>query len=169
MWMLRYFARNKQGSAAIEFAMVATPFLAMLLAGLQIFLLAFAQQNLETAAEAAGRLVLTGNASALNQSQFKTAVCQQLSSLFSCNNLMVDVETAASFSGASTSTPTITYDQYGNVSNTWNYTSGSPGSVMVLRLMYLWPMFNLPGLSLVNQNNGTHLMMATSVFKNEAY
>lgn len=168
---LRRFSRSNDGVAAVQFAMVAAPLLGLLYAALQIFLLFFAQQNLETAAEAAARLILTGNAqkNGVSQTSFKTAVCQQVSALLDCSKVMVDVQVASSFSGANINAPTITYDAQGKVTNTWNYDLGSAGSIVVMRLAYLWPMFNLPGLTLVNQQNGNHLMMATAVFKNEAY
>lgn len=167
----RSFVHAREGSAAVQFALVAAPFLAFLYGALQIFLIFFAQQALETAAEAAGRKILTGSAQTANlsQSAFKTAVCQQLSGPLSCANLMVDVQVAASFSNANTGEPTLTYDANGNVTNPWAYNPGTAGSIVVMRLLYLWPVFNVPGIQLVDQSYGTHLLMATSVFKNEAY
>jgi len=40
---------------------------------------------------------------------------------------MVDVETASSFSNANTSTPTLTFNAQGQVSNAWQYQPGNPG------------------------------------------
>ena len=69
---------------------------------------------------------------------------------------------------AITSTPTITYNANGNITNTWQYQPGTTGSIVVARVMYQWPLLLGPlGLTLTNMSNGNHLMMATAVFENE--
>ena len=58
----------------------------------------------------------------------------------------------------------------GAVTNTWSYNPGNPGDIVILRLMYDWPVIGgilTPGLS--NQPNGSSLMVGTAVFKNEPY
>ena len=83
---------------------------------------------------------------------------------------MVDVETASSFSNANTSTPTLTFNAQGQVSNAWQYQPGNPGDIVVLRIMYQWPLVRGPlSLNLANLSNGNRLLMATAVFKNEKY
>lgn len=163
-------ARSEEGVAAIEFALVAAPFVALLVAILDLALLFFAQASLETAVEETARLVLTGQAMSqgLTVSQFQTAVCNALPAAFSCNGVMIDLQTASSFSGASTSAPTLTYDAKGNVTNAWKYQIGNPGTIQVMRVMYQWPVFPGPlNLNFANLSNGTYLLMATSVFRNE--
>jgi Flp pilus assembly protein TadG len=164
------FARREDGGAALEFAIVAAPAIALILAILQTALAYFAGQILETAVVESSRLVLTGQASSngWNQSQFQTQVCNNISALFSCGGIMVDVTTADTFSDANTSMPTLTFDANGNVNNSWNYTIGGPGDIVVMRVLYQWPVFLGPlGLSLSNESNGNMLLMATAVFKNE--
>lgn len=155
----------------MQFALVAAPFIGLLLASLQVFLLSFAQQYLESAAEDAGRLILTGKVQrgVFTQASFKTFVCGDTSFLLSCNKLMVDVQVADGFASVNTGAPAIAYDQNGNATNQWSWNPGTAGNIVVMRLMYPWPVFNVPGLSLVNQSNNTHLIMATAVFKNESY
>ena len=53
---------DEGGSAVVEFSIVAPVFIAFLLGTLYIMLIYVAQQMLETAAEGAGRLLLTGTA-----------------------------------------------------------------------------------------------------------
>jgi Flp pilus assembly protein TadG len=164
------FARHQDGGAALEFAIVAAPAIALMLAILQTALAFFAGQLLETAVVDSSRLILTGQASSngWSQSQFQTQVCNTVTVLFSCSGIMVDVTTADTFSSANTSMPTLTFNAQGNVSNTWNYTIGGPGDIVVMRVMYQWPVFLGPlGLSLSNESNGNLLLMATAVFKNE--
>jgi Flp pilus assembly protein TadG len=165
------FIRSAAGAAAVEFALVAAPFIALILAIFQVGLIIYATQSLQTAAAAASRLILTGQAQTQNMSQsdFSQVVCGD-ATLFTCSGLMVDVRTYSSFSGADTSMPTLTYDSKGNVSNNWQYSPGGPGDIVVMRLMYRWPVFLGPlGLNLSNLGDGYRLLMATSAFKNEPY
>jgi Flp pilus assembly protein TadG len=133
----------------------------------------FAGQVLETAVSEASRQIMTGSAQTSNMTQagFATQVCNKIAVLFTCGNLMIDVNTAASFSSANTSAPTLTFNAQGNVTNTWNYNMGNPGSIVVVRVMYLWPVFLGPlGFGLASSgSNGNMLLMATAAFKNEPY
>src|ERR1035437_1140141 len=63
------FARHQDGTAAIEFALVAVPFLALLFAILETALVFFAGQTLETAASDSGRLIMTGQAQTAGYTQ----------------------------------------------------------------------------------------------------
>ena len=157
------FLADRKGATAVEFALVAAPFLFLLIAIIQTFLVFFSQQLLETAVNQSSRLILTGQAQAQNmtQSQFAAAVCADLPNMFNCNNLMINVVVASSWSTASAATPTITYDSNGNVNNTWQYTPGNPGDIVVVQVMYFWPIFVGSG--------GTRLISASAAFQNEAY
>jgi Flp pilus assembly protein TadG len=161
--------RAEDGAAAIEFALVAAPFFAMLIAIVDLALLFFAQAELETAVEKVSRQVLTGQAlsQGLTATQFQQALCPYLPT-FTCNNVMVDLQTAPSFSNANTSAPTLTYDANGNVTNAWQYQVGGAGVIQVMRVMYQWPVFPGPlNLNFANLSNGSYLLMATAVFRNE--
>jgi Flp pilus assembly protein TadG len=165
----RAFLADRRGATAVEFALVATPFIGLLFGIIQSFLIFFAQQLLETAVNQSSRLILTGQAQAqsMTQSQFAAAVCSNLPILFNCNGLMIDVEVASSWSSANTGVPALTYDSNGNVTNVWQYTPGNPGDIVVVRVMYLWPVFTAPLVA--NLSNGTRLIMASAAFQNEAY
>jgi Flp pilus assembly protein TadG len=166
------FARREDGAAALEFAIVAAPFLALILATVQTSLAFFAGQVLESAATDASRMILTGSAQNANmdQSAFATAVCGKVQTLFNCSGLMIDVQTASSFGSANTGAPSLTFDSHGNVTNAWQYNPGNAGDIVIMRVMYQWPVFIGPlGLGLANLANGNLLLMATSTFKNEPY
>jgi Flp pilus assembly protein TadG len=162
----------RRGVAAIEFGLVAAPLFALLIGILQIGVVFLAQQQLETAVEKSARTVLTGSVqkAGVTQAQFAAALCANLTVLFSCPQVMVDLRSAAAFSAANTSSPTFTYDADGNVSNTWSFETGSAGTVMVLRVMYQFPVVGGPlNVGLANLGNGKRLLMATAVFQVEPY
>lgn len=167
----RSFVAAKSGQAAVQFALVVVPFVGLLVGAIQMFVVFQAQAILETAAESAGRQVLTGTvqSSGMSQSQFKALVCTFIPAIVDCNGVMVDIQTTNSFSSANTSTPTMTYNGSGQVTNTWQFAPGGQGDVVVLRILYQLPVVAVPGLNLANLSNKTRLLMATSVFKNESF
>jgi Flp pilus assembly protein TadG len=170
----RRFARRQDGAAAVEFALVALPFLALIFAILETALVFFANQTLETAASDSARLVMTGQAQSAgyNQSTFKQqVVCGFLQSgvsLFDCaNGVQVDVKTYTSFAAIS-STPPVNNGQL-DTSN-MAYTPGAAGDIVVLRLYYQWPIYvSLLSNNLATLNGGNRLLVATAVFRNEPF
>ncbi len=164
---------DERGATAVEFAIVALPFVALIIAGLQIGLFCLSQSALEVATEKSARLVLTGTeqSQAATQQQFLAVVCSKLPAILNdCSKLMVDAQVATNFSSANTSSPTITYNPDGTVSNTWQYNIGGAGDIVVMRVMYLLPTVTGPlGLGMANTTNNRRLIMATAVFKNEPY
>src|SRR6188768_1390470 len=102
---VRRFARGNDGIAAVEFGIVAAPFLALMFAIMETALIFFASQTLETAVADSARLIMTGQAqsSSFTQAQFKNAVCAKILGLFDCaNGLKIDVKTYTNFSSIST-------------------------------------------------------------------
>lgn len=156
------FIRDRRGATAVEFALVATPFIGLLAALIQTFLVFFAQQLLESVVQQSSRQILTGQVQSqqMTAAQFQTVVCNQVAILFNCSGLMVDVQVASSWSSATTSAPTLTYDAQGKVTNTWQFVPGSAGDIVVVRVMYLWPIFMF-------SNQGSQMLMATAAFQNE--
>ncbi len=166
--LLARFLRLRDGAVALEFALIAIPFFFVIMATVQTAIVYFAQQELETVIEQSSRVILTNQASSLTQNQFANSVCSQIVALFKCSGLMVDVETASSFTSVNTSAPTLTFDSKGNVTNTWQFAPGKPGDIVVVRVMYQWPvLLKLFNYNLANLANGNYLMMATAVFRNE--
>jgi Flp pilus assembly protein TadG len=167
---LRRFARQQDGAAAIEFAMVAAPFLALVFAILETALVFFAGQTLEKATADAARLIMTGQAQTqgFDAAQFKQQVCSKIVALFDCSGgVYVDVQNYSSFSSVDTSLPV---DANGNMKTNFGYKPGGPGDIVVVRLMYQWPVYvNLLGLNLSNMNGNYRLLMATAAFRNEPY
>src|SRR5579884_3514899 len=101
------FLRRQEGAAAVEFALVALPFFALMFAIIETALVFFAGQSLEAAAAEAGRQIMTGqvqgNATIKNADDYKTyIICPYLQgSFFDCvNGVYVSVKTYSSFQNA---------------------------------------------------------------------
>ena len=168
---LQRFARGEEGAAAIEFGMVAAPFLALMFAIMETALVFFASQTLETAVADSARLIMTGQAQSqsFDAAAFKNSVCSKISGLFDCSGgLYVDVKTYSSFGGVDNSAP---IDANGNLkTSSFGYTPGGPGDIVVVRLMYQWPTYaSLLGFNLGNMAGNKRLLMATAAFRNEPY
>lgn len=166
------FACAQHGATAVEFALIAPPFLATLIAILEVAIFLFAQQVLQNAAVEAGRLFMTGQAQNGNTtlSQFESDVCPMVQAIFNCSSLMVNVQNYVDFSSANASEPTLTFNSQGQVTNTWSYDPGTPGEVMVVQLIYQWPIVGGPlGEVLSSLGNGNTEMMGVSAFRVEPY
>jgi len=167
---LHRFGRRDDGAAAIEFALVAAPFLALVFAIMETAIVFFAGQALETAVGDSARLIMTGQAQTqgFTQSKFKETVCSKIYGLFDCTNgLYVDVKTYSSFSNVSLTKP---IDSSGNLVNNFTYTPGGPGDIVVVRLLYQWPVYvSLLGLNIGDMAGSKRLLIATAAFRNEPY
>jgi Flp pilus assembly protein TadG len=164
--------RQQDGSTAIEFGLIAAPFLAMMFAILETALVFFAGQVLETAGSDSARLIMTGQAQnqGYSQAQFKDAVCAKIYGLFDCaGGLTIDVKTYTSFAAMDNSLKPI--DSNGNLQNAnFSYQPGGPGEIVVVRLMYQWPVYvSLLGLNLSDLSGSKRLLMSTLAFRNEPY
>jgi Flp pilus assembly protein TadG len=167
---IRRLARREDGVAAVEFGLVAAPFLALLFAIIETALVFFAGQTLETATADAARLILTGQAqtAGFSQTQFKEAVCSRVFGLFNCMaGVKVDVRTASAFGSTNMSKPV---DANGNLQTNMMYSPGNAGDIVVVRVMYEWPVYvSLLGLNLSDMSGSKRLLMATAAFRNEPY
>jgi Flp pilus assembly protein TadG len=167
------FLKARDGATVVEFGLIAVPFFLIVTATVQTAIVFMAQQQLETVTEEASRLVLTNQVGGMSASDFGQKVCTVPGAtvMFACSKFMVNVQNyggGTSFSGASTSAPTITFDKNGNVTNSWTFNPGGVGSIVVVQIMYQWPIFLKPfGYNLSNLSNGNRLLLATAVFRNE--
>jgi len=164
----RRLMRREDGAAAVEFALVAAPFLALMFAILETGLVFFAGQTLDTVAASSARLIMTGQSQSMNETTFMNAVCANVYAMFSCSSMMLDVETYSSFSTVNTGLP---IDSNGNVqTSSFQFQQDGPGSTGVMRLMYPWPTFmSLLGFSLSNMSGNQRLLMSTVAFCNEPF
>ncbi len=167
--LLRRFRRNRRGSAALEFALVAPVFFALLFAILETGIMFLAGQVLETATQEAARAILTGQQAQTSSSQnFATYLCSQIPALLNCSGVSIDVESQASFSSISISDP---IDSNGNFqSGSLGYNPGGACAIVVVRTYYQWPLF-VTGLGWNPSNlaGNKRLLSSTAVFRNEPY
>jgi Flp pilus assembly protein TadG len=167
----RNLARDEGGSPAVEFALVFPIFIAVVLATLQAATVFLAKAFFESGAQEGARVVLTNQTESLTAAQFQAEICNQLTALFNCGQLTVELEPVpAGTTNISGLLPK--FDVYGNLIGTPTVdvgaNAGAAGTDMLLVVMYPWPVYGGPlGLNLANLGNGKMLMTSTQVFRIE--
>jgi Flp pilus assembly protein TadG len=184
--ILRRFRRSRRASAAVEFALVAPIFFALLFAIIETAVMFFASQVLETITQDSARIIATGQSQSglitgcadpvsgaalpCTQSTFHSYVCSQIPTLFSCSGMYVDVESCPSASGFSCVAFNSQIASNGTFINNMQFNPGGPGYIVVVKLFYQWPLFVTSlGYNIANLTGSQRLLTATAVFKNEPY
>lgn len=167
--LLARLLKARDGSAAVEFGMVALPFCLMMFAILELGLVFVTDSVLENATIETGRLIRTGRAAGLGVTtadQFKTSLCSRMS-IFApdcATRATVDVREIPQFAAP----PPDPMAGGAFNSGVLTYSNGSPGSLMVVRVWYKQPLlttFLAQGLSRLN--DGSAMLTATTAFRNE--
>jgi Flp pilus assembly protein TadG len=172
--VLYRFRRSRGGSAAVEFALVAPVFFALLFAIIETGIMFFAGQVLESVTQNAARTILTGQTqnAGYGQTAFKSnVVCPTgslASMLFDCvNGVFIDVESYSAFSSVVMSSQ---IDGSGNFINNMQYNPGGPRDIVVVRMFYQWPLFVTGlGYNIANLSGNKRLLYGTAAFQNEPY
>lgn len=178
---LRRFGRDGRGATAVEFGLIAFPFIALLLALFQQGMYFFTSEALDAAVQNAARSVYTGQAQGTGVSSaasfVNTYLCPsnggtQLSRLIDCSKVFVDVRPAPTQGSFSNIDTTADFYQSGS---TTEFCPGGPGEIVIVRVIYPLPVY-APGLfpsgtvSNVPNNPGMkQLILGTAVFQNEPY
>ena len=172
------FRANRSGATAIEFGLLALPFLAILCAVFELGYANFKNEMLGSAVETAARAMLTGNLQTANvttSSQFVSNYMCPANSFFSknfkCSSLIIDVRPATTFAAGDTAN-----DFYKSTSN--KFCPGQPGQIIIVRVAY--PLAAILPLNLFNRTAGVvndvpnlsgnyHILMASALFQEENY
>jgi Flp pilus assembly protein TadG len=167
----RLGALGDSGAAAIEFAIVGSTFMLMLLASFEFGYMLFVQSVLDNAARDAARLVRTGQAqgTANPETTFSNLLCNDVGALIGCGNIVYQAQVFNDWPSAQTAMNTPpTRDKNGNfVSN--GFSAGAASQILVVTVTYNYPFFTPWIGGLVGNGNNTAFLMSTVVFQNEPY
>jgi Flp pilus assembly protein TadG len=177
----RAFCRDDEGATLIEFGILAIPFFTIIAAILETALIFLASQILDSAVQDASRSVRTGLAQSggFDEDLFRAEVCSGLYNLFDCTagdseRLRINVAVVGDFTSAAATYPLATGGGCTSASCPWalagTYDDGDANSVVMVRAYYKWPtIVNLPGFNFATLPDGSRLLGATRVFKNEPF
>lgn len=181
---------DKSGSVAVEFSIVAVPFLALLLAIFQTALVLFTQQVLDTALADTARLIMTGQAQTMSAANFATGpngLCTRVTALFNCTaaynggTLQIDIRTPSNFANAVLAPPTVSGNtiNWGTPNGQPVYTNPGPGQIVIVRAALLEPIYMSFPITFLGSNmdsglktagSGTsRLIMSTVAFETEPF
>ena len=150
---LVHAVQSRRGAVALEFALTAMPFIFMLFAIIESGLIFVAQIDLSNATMNLARQIRTGNVMAaglssstsgtsLSLSDFKKTICNSMQFIptSTCvNQLQVDMHTQMIFGSGQTASLPIVNLNFNN--SALCYYSGQAGSIVELRVFYLWQVF----------------------------
>lgn len=175
--ILGRFGRSRDAATAVEFAMIAMPFFALLFSIIETALAFWSNQVLETAVANASRQIYTGQFQAANptktttpdqlKAKFKEAVCSNATVLFSCASMVtIDVRPVGTYGEAQVSPPVKDgkYDTAG-----YGYQEPGANQITVVRATMEYPVFTNFLAASSGLSNGNRLIVASSVFRTEPF
>ena len=168
---LRDFFAARGGATAVEFAMVALPFFALLFSIMELGMMFMTSTTIEAATVAAARQIRTGqlqSGGGNSAAGFKTLVCNGMSWVSTADcmaNMSIDVRTFSNFSGISV-TPPVTNNQIDQSQLTYN--AGASCEIVLVRAFYPYTLITPllePGLP--NLGTNQRLITTAVAFRNE--
>lgn len=167
---LKRFARARRGATAVEFAMVAGPFLALVFGLFELGMMFLVSSTLESSAQREARTVRTGQFQTAGGSaaSFKNDICGHLGWLTAdCNaNLYVDVRTFPTFAQVNGPWP-VTNGVLDPAQLTFQATSAC--QIVLARAFYNWTLL-APDLSGVAHMAGNKVLLSAAfAFRNEPF
>ncbi|GJD54375.1 TadE/TadG family type IV pilus assembly protein [Methylobacterium dankookense] len=171
----RAFLADRRGAAAVEFAILAAPFLALLCVVVESAMMTLSQQTLDLAMDRATRVLRTGEfqdmANGTDPSKrLQRLMCGGMVVFFRCDDLKLDLTRSASFSTTQVAVP------YDSQRKNWAAGFGTnfqcPQGDDVVALRAAVPVLRLFGfLDFTHQSMGGNLqlLVATAIFRTEPY
>lgn len=164
---MRRFGRDRAGVTAIEFAILAVPFLMIVFATLETAAAFLAELTLDHAVQRVSRLVRVGEIRSGDEAKFKSALCANAKLLLSCDDIKYDLRSYPSFGDIPTAAPVSDGTL---ASGGFGFEPGGAEAVTALRVYYEWPIFtDLIRRYIANTADGAYLLSSVSVFKTEPY
>ena len=177
---LTRFVRNRRGSTAIEFSILALPFALLVFAILESCISFAGQEVMANITDDVARQLRTGQLRPADVAGGKltTLICGRLQIIVSSTDcpqqLLVDLREYPTFADAATATFKI---QNGDVvlmqgtnSQTFANTPGLAESKNMLRVFYKWPvMTDLMAKSMANLSGGRTLHFSSVTWQNEPF
>ena len=172
--------KKNRGATAVEFALIATPFMFLIFALIEIMMVFIVQTTLEAAVTEEARKIRTGQAqnttTPITKAQFKANVCTRLYGFADCTTrLFVMVQSFPAAPGAAITKPWDDGTLTPGSADDEPYDASAPGDLVIVRGYYVWPLLT-PGIAsgLSNYSDGTYgahnrMLVGTAAFRNEPF
>ena len=171
--LARCFLRNRKGSTAVEFSLLALPFAMLVFAILESCISFAGQQVMANITDDIARQIRTGQLKPadLNQSTLKKMICDDLEIMVAkdCPGLEVDLREFPTFEAAAAVRIRLTADRDLNTSD-FAVSPGLSMSKNMLRVFYKWPVItDFMSKMMSNLKDGKTLHFATVTWQNEPF
>lgn len=166
--------KDRKGSAAVEFALVAPPFLALMMSTFEVGWFYFAASQVDAATIETARLVRTGQVqkAGFDKQDFFNEVCPNIQIFGDCDEtLTVEVTVFDSFAelAADTSPVVCTNDEPAEIA-ALAFDPGTDNSIVRLRVCLLYKTINPTiGVNVSETSEGKRRVFGTYIFQNEPY
>lgn len=168
--VLQKFRRSEDGTTAVEFSLIAAPFIFMLVGLIEMSLMFASSSLLEGSTSTAARLIRTGaiQQSGGSQALFQQELCDFADPLITCEDLQYQVISVDTFEDAD-NLPDANFDGDGNLTDQ-TFDPGGVSDVVLVRVVYHYDIAT-PMLQpfLTNNGDGTRTMISTIVLQTEPY
>lgn len=179
--LVRRFVAHDGGATAVEFGIVALPFVMLIFGIIAVALYYFQISSMENAAWQAARAIRTGQmqnqsgsysaatTDSAKRTVLKNVFCASAPALSNCaSNLVVIVQSSTAFSGISAPSCSLAGTMLTDAQT--GFSPGASSSVVMVTFCYAWAMGGkLPFFKLGNLSNGNFLMQASVAFRTEPY
>lgn len=168
--LIKRWWRGDDAATAVEFALIAFPFIYLLVGIVELSIMFAAMSTLDSATNDAARLIRTGQVQQTSgdpQQMFEELLCSKVSGFLPCANIKYEVITMSGFSDFA-SYP-ATFDENGDLDSA-GFNPGSVDDVVLIRTAYRYPLLTpLLGAAFADGPNNTKLMITTVVLEAEPY
>lgn len=171
--LCKFFTRwikQKEGTTAIEFSLMAIPYLFLTLGIIELSIMYASASLLEGATGSAARLVRTGqiqqSVAAAPEDMFRDQICAYATVLIDCEDVVVEVLQMDSYTDYDDMQPQ--YDEDGNMVSQ-GFNAGGSNDRILIRVAYRYEMMTpFIGPLLAGEDN-SRLFVSTIVLQTEPY
>ena len=166
---LKRWRYDRNGSTAVEFALIGIPFIFMVIGIIEMSLMFTSQSLLEASTAEAAREIRTG---AIQQGggedAFTEVLCDFAAVLIPCGDIQYQVVSMEDF-GEAEDFPDASFDEDGNLEDQ-QFDPGGVSDVVMIRVAYTYPIKTpMMQLMLTNNNDANRIMLSTIVLQTEPY
>lgn len=163
--------KRKEGTTAVEFALVGIPFVLMVVGTIEMSLMFTAQAVLHESTTTAARLIRTGQIQTGQmgdgETAFRDAVCDFAALMIPCGRIQFQVMQIGQF-GDADEVPPAEFDEDGNLEDQ-GFDPGSVSEVVMIRVVYNYPVITPFMQPILGETGGHRQMISTIILQNEPY
>ena len=166
---MKKFIKREDGTTAIEFSLLAIPYLMLSLGIIELSVMYTSASLLEGATGSASRMIRTGQLQQDGgdpETLFRDGLCEYAVVLINCNDVVVEAVQMDSFADFDTYAPS--YDGDGNMVSQ-GFNAGGSNDRVLIRVAYRYEMMTPFIGTLIAGPTSSRLFMSTVVLQTEPY